>query len=280
MKQGGVEGASTVVRRADRVRVPRRLLAAVALVVLLGACGLPDPDEPAGETRTAGDGSPVASAQAAIPSPGVPLHQIGAGLRGAPVTFRTVVHRQVEGTPIEVVSTGEGWVDLAAGSGEAVLDLSRLVHDPAFRALRLSWDDEWLRADATGQVDEVPAVPRDEGRRDGGLLGRVPDELPEILALFERAEPTGDLPDVVEGRPVRRLTGVVELDAETATAIGAFGGSATGTAADVEAWVDLEGFARQLRASIRMEPMRNAATGAVVLGPRTHSVTYRLTPGR
>lgn len=200
----------------------------------------------------------------------------------------SVVREKRPADPIENLVTGSGRVEPSIGRGHVSYDLSGLSAPPGATAppaaapsVEVIWtpDDLYVLIPG-GQEPEWQSRTRDEARRGGGLVGRLPDEVLGLVTLVAESDPgrVVALDDArIEGaRATRWLVPVtveeavlegVPADAPDAAVIRQTYGI---TDIEIEAWL-VEGALRRLRVAFARE---NAPYG----GPDRTTTTYDWRP--
>jgi hypothetical protein len=122
--------------------------------------------------------------------------------------------------PVETLLVGTGRLEPTQGRGEMRYDLTGLFATPdtspptSPTIFDVTWtpDDLWARADASAEWQKRT---RDEARSNGGLLGRLPDEVDGLLRVIAEsdagaARQTGS--EELDGQSAERWTVVVPIE--------------------------------------------------------------------
>ena len=183
----------------------------------------------------------------------------------------------------EEYATSSGALDLSAGHGRMVLDLSALFaslgpqdpDDPFAGPLELRWDGRYVYAQIRNRWKRAT---REQAR--GALIGKMLDEPPSLIDLLEHAQEVRAVgTETVGGDETTRFT--FSVDARKAGGAGvpaelhaAFERAMYGPELAMEAWVDADGLPRRIAYSIEMRPVRHK--GRLILPARTVRADYEL----
>ncbi len=274
-------------------RIARLAVLALAVAGCYGSGGSAS-GPPAAES-TWPSGSPAATlapgASAAIATPDAssiatpPTDAARRLLSTAAAAFdMTVVREKRPQDPIETLIAGSGRVEPPNGRGQARYDLTGLVAPPGTPAPSIAalvaevvWTPDELVVQLASEPGGWQARPRDEARRSGGLVGRLPDEVIGLVRLVADASP-GDAvvaldPVDLDGAPAERWLVRSTLEAAAAAGVPADVPDAATvreqygvTTVDVEVWL-VAGELRRLRYAFTRE---EAPYG----GPDRTTVTY------
>ena len=187
--------------------------------------------------------------------------------------------------------TLSGSVDLAAGEGRTVVDLTWL--DKQLAELRPAGAEEpdpvfakpievrWNRRAAFGRLDgRWERAPREQMR--GSLLGRAAEEPAQLVSLLRLAEDATSAGTVlVDGAETTRVRFTV--DARRAGGAGvpaelyrAFEAAQYGPKLDFEAWIDADGLPLRIAYWIEKGDVRMPKGGKIVIPAKTIRGEYRL----
>lgn len=278
-----------------------RLLAGVVLAATVaGGCsttlGSLEPSESAivsiapSEAPSASPDPAQASAsavQSAAPNAAIEAARRLMHAEAAEITM-DVRRQKRESDPIETLLTLDGRVEPALGRGHVQADFSGLFAIPGASSasgldsvIELVWTPDELFARSPAEPETGwTARSRTDARTDGGLIGRLPDEVDGLVKVVAEGDPSAVVPAddaTLNGKTARRWT--IRVPVEDAAADGVpFDIPNASVLRDtygideieIEAWL-VDDVLRRLRYAIARE---QAAYG----GPDRTTVTYEWTP--